>query len=118
LTSTSDKLSGEYLQKILVKAVENALDGTLTDTDRVALYRLALTIASAEFHRIASNGLAIVAPEAMLLLQQIILLCDPEVDAERLAGGMGLIEEKEEKEDTEDGSSQDEDVGDGVEDAG
>ncbi len=78
------------LESIIREAAISALDGTLTDTERVNLYRLALTVAAAELHRIANLDGG-VQPEPLLLIQQIGLLCDEDVNAERLLGGMGLI---------------------------
>lgn len=73
---------GEALIESILRRV---VAGDVTDADRVVLYRLALTSAAAEFHRIASNGHAdLIAPEVLILLQQIHTLCDPRVSADRI----------------------------------
>lgn len=79
------------LAQIIRTAAERAIDGELTDAERVTLYKLALTVAAAELHRVEQVNSGSVSPEALLILQQIGLLCDEGVDAERLLGGMGLI---------------------------
>lgn len=88
---TSDYSPGEeYLASLLARTSEAAISGKLTDNDRVALYRVALTVAANEFYRIESNGGGGVSPEVLLLLQQIFLVCDDEVDQMKLLGPMGL----------------------------
>ncbi len=92
---TSDyKPSEDYLASILARTAKAAVDGVLTDNDRVALYRLALTAAAEEFYRIESNGGGgLISPEVLLLLQQIALVCEDEVDQTKLLGGMGITAE-------------------------
>ena len=94
MTSTSKPQQEDYLASILARTSKAALEGKLSDEDRVALYRLALTIAAHEFHRIEANsGHGLVSPEVLLLLQQIVLVCDDKVDRDKLLGPMGLTAE-------------------------
>lgn len=109
-TATDTELSNEYLENLLANTARAALDGSLTDTDRVILLKLALSVAANEFHRIASNGVPdTITPEVLLLLQQIFLLCDDDVDIDKLLGGMGLergevtVAEEKEKQDSDGG---------------
>jgi hypothetical protein len=92
----------DYLISVLARTAKAAVEGSLTDNDRVVLYRLALTAAAEEFYRIESNGGGGVSPEVLLLLQQIALVCEDEVDQRKLLGGMGLTAE-----DVSDAESQD-----------
>lgn len=92
---TSDSNPGEaYLESLLARTSKAAIEGKLTDNDRVALYRLVLTVAANEFYRIEANsGHGLVSPEVLLLIQQIALVCEDEVDQQKLLGPMGLTEE-------------------------
>lgn len=90
MTSDSDT-KHEYLESILARTAAAAVNGKLTSNDRNILYKLALTVAAEEFYRIESNsGHGLVSPEVLLLLQQIVLVCEDEVDQVKLLGGMGL----------------------------
>lgn len=70
----------QEIQGILERAVSQAIEGTLEDAMRVRLYQFALTIAAGEFHRIESTNGGSVAPEVLLLIQQISLLCSENPD--------------------------------------
>ena len=85
----------ETLEDIIRGASQHALAGTLTDTARVQLYKLALTIAAEEFHRVEkeANGNAVVKPDILILLQQISLICEPDVATDMLMMAMGQIAE-------------------------
>ena len=82
------------LEDIIVQTVEEAVAGSLNDSTRVALYRLALTVVANEFYRIESESKGSVDPQILLLLQQIVLLCDDNLDMERLTGGINTLLEK------------------------
>ncbi len=85
----------EVLEDIIHSASENALAGTLTDSARIELYKLALTVAAEEFHRVekGANGTSIVKPDILILLQQIAIICEPDVDTDMLMEQMTNIME-------------------------
>lgn len=86
-TELLDNLSAEAVEFILTKMGERALDGEMTDSDRVVLYRLAMQVASDEFHRIeVERADGIVRPEALMFLRQIAVICEDEPDPEALMG--------------------------------
>lgn len=86
-----DPTASNYLESMLTHVVKSAIEGKLEDGERVLLLRLALTCCAEEFHSIAANGnQASVKPEILLLIQQIYLICEDEVDPEKLMGAMGI----------------------------
>lgn len=95
MSSTLSAISGPYLERILTATAAAAVDGTLTDADRISLQQLALTVAAESFHEIAANGGAeLVDPNVLLLLQQIGTLCDEEINPEELAKTMTAVLEE------------------------
>jgi hypothetical protein len=84
-------ISSEKIETILMTSAKAALEGTMDDTDRVAMYRLAMTVTSGELYRIEQNAAGTVSPESLMLLQQIALLCDPEVTPEKLFQTTNLL---------------------------
>jgi hypothetical protein len=74
-------------------ATENALAGTLTDEARVALYRLCLTMAADEFHRLEQINPGSVEPEVLITILQISTICDPEITQESLMQAMERMAE-------------------------
>lgn len=81
----TDNLNAGFLRATLTRTAKEALEGNLSDEDRIALYRLALTVCAEEFYRIESNGEGgAVKPETLMLLQQIELLCSDNITPEKL----------------------------------
>jgi hypothetical protein len=78
-------------ENTLRTATENALAGTLTDEARVALYRLCLTMAADEFHRLEKENPGSVEPEVLITILQISTVCDPEITQEKLFESMERI---------------------------
>ena len=87
----------EYLKEVLAEAANRAARGELADADRVALYRFALSAAANEFYRIEKTAAGSVDPNALLLIQQISLLCEDNVDLEKLAGSAGVLDGTDEE---------------------
>ena len=84
----TDNLSSDKIEAILTIAATAAIDGTMTDNNRVAMYRLAMTVTANELHRIEQNAPGTVSPESLILLHQVALLCDPDVTKEKLFGSL------------------------------
>lgn len=100
------ELTAEALQDILIHAAERAVAGVLTDSERSDLYRLALTVAAEEFYRIEQRAGGIVTPEVLILLQQISLLCEPNIDIESLIGPVQAAAEAAREHDPDSGESE------------
>jgi hypothetical protein len=80
------------LESVIQRAAQAAIDGDLEDNLRVRLYRVALSVAGQEFHRIEEQAAGSVDPGVLMLIQQIVLLCDDNVDPDKLIGNIRRAE--------------------------
>lgn len=98
-------IDNNKIRDILIRSAEAALDGTMTDTDRVALYNLAMTIAAEELYRVEQRVPGVVSPESLTMLHQVALLCDPNVTTDQLLGPHITTEPTTQEEDAEEETS-------------
>ena len=84
-----DELPTDFLRQMFARIVTDALNGELSDSDRVPLLQLALTMAAEEFQRIeetyGTKGAPAVDSRTLRIIQQIALIC--EADPEKLRSG-------------------------------
>lgn len=76
-------------EQTIQEAAEAVASGTMTDSLRVRLYRIAVTLAGEEFYRIEKVSAGTVSPQMLTVMQQIVSLCDDPELADKLveAGG-------------------------------
>lgn len=73
-------MTTDDFRETIMDAAKSAADGTLTDTKRVLLYRLALAIAVEELYTVETHAKGSVNPGILMILQQIAMICSDKDD--------------------------------------
>jgi hypothetical protein len=80
--------SSNPLVDLLAKCAQSALDGTLTDADRVGLLNIALAASVGELCRIEDTSPGTVSVAVLLLVQQLGMLVEGDIDAYKMLKSM------------------------------